>query len=115
MFRRAALLVLAAAACDALVAVPRARAVVGAPRPVGRTATETEGEIFEILEAADDDAGPASAAAPRDVGGAADDDDDESKRSRVLLYMGFSLLPILALVPFLGSRDFVPADPSLFS
>ncbi|KAJ8604904.1 hypothetical protein CTAYLR_004325 [Chrysophaeum taylorii] len=46
-----------------------------------------------------------------------DDDDDDFKRARVLVYMGVSLLPILALVPFMAGRDFVPADSAatLFS
>lgn len=43
------------------------------------------------------------------------DDGDEFKRTRVLIYMGVSLLPILALIPFMSGRDFVPVDPSAFS
>lgn len=37
---------------------------------------------------------------------------DDFKRIRVLLYMGISLLPILALAPFMASRDFIPVDPA---
>lgn len=41
--------------------------------------------------------------------------DDEFKRIRVLVYMGISLLPILALAPFMASRDFLPVDPTTIS
>ena len=37
------------------------------------------------------------------------------QQTRVLTYMGLSLLPIIGLVPFFAGRDFVPADPSLYS
>lgn len=34
----------------------------------------------------------------------------DSKQTRVFLYILFALLPCLLLVPFMMSRDFVPAD-----
>ena len=43
------------------------------------------------------------------------DEDDPTQQTRVLAYMGLSLLPIIGLVPFFAGRDFVPADPSLYS
>ena len=43
------------------------------------------------------------------------DEDDPTQQTRVLTYMGLSLLPIIGLVPFFAGRDFVPADPSLYS
>ena len=45
----------------------------------------------------------------------APDEDDPTQQTRVLTYMGLSLLPIIGLVPFFAGRDFVPADPSLYS
>lgn len=45
----------------------------------------------------------------------ATEEDDNVKKTRVLVYMGLSLLPILALIPFMSSRDFLPADPSVFT
>mgnify|MGYP004180448427 CR=1 FL=1 len=54
-------------------------------------------------------------AAPVAAADATPDKDDETQQTRVLTYMGISILPLLALVPFLGSRDFLPADPSLYS
>ena len=120
------ILVAAVACCDALVAVPARpslsfRSVAAAPAPaVARRATETEGEIFEVLESeeAADDLAPAKQSRLdflSSSGGDDDDDDDETQQTRVFLYMGFSLLPIIALLPFLGSRDFIPADPSLYT
>mmetsp|Transcript_23300 Transcript_23300/g.69783 ORF Transcript_23300/g.69783 Transcript_23300/m.69783 type:complete len:108 (-) Transcript_23300:28-351(-) len=77
-------------------------------RPPLRAESETE-EILEIFEDA--------AAAPAAAGAAADDeeDDDPGQQTRVLAYMGLSLLPILGLIPFFSGRDFVPADPSLYT
>lgn len=38
---------------------------------------------------------------------------DTTKKTRVLLYLGLALVPVLFLVPFFMSRNFVPPlDPS---
>mmetsp|Transcript_35230 Transcript_35230/g.112657 ORF Transcript_35230/g.112657 Transcript_35230/m.112657 type:complete len:110 (+) Transcript_35230:62-391(+) len=85
------------------------------PSPLRRAVRrkESDGEIFEAfdeppVEKAAVAASPAAATTPKD-------DSDEGKNARVLTYMGLSLLPILALIPFLLGRDFVPADPSQFT
>ncbi|CAM9901509.1 unnamed protein product [Ascophyllum nodosum] len=41
-----------------------------------------------------------------------DGDGSEAKKLRVILYTVLSLVPFLLLLPFLGSRDLVPLDPS---
>ena len=88
----------------------------GAARGAALRATETEGEVFELLDE-DGDAVGAPGAMMDAAAAAADDDDgdDETQQARVVTYMVLSLLPILALLPFFGSRDFLPADPSLYS
>lgn len=104
--RRTVALLGALAAGTALVA-PAARRRGPRRAPV-RAADETE--VFEALDEGDD-----AAAAPVAAADATPDKDDETQQTRVLTYMGISILPLLALVPFLGSRDFLPADPSLYS
>jgi hypothetical protein len=115
------LIVFLVAACAALRAPPsRPRALGrrvagGGPRAspdLSRRATETEGEVFELLE---DDDGDGAAAAAMMRGDDDDDDDDDTQQARVVSYMVLSLLPILALLPFFGSRDWLPADPSLYT
>lgn len=81
--------------------------------PTLTRATETEGEVFEILEDVEAEVSSVSSIS------AADDDDgeDETQQARVVSYMVLSLLPILALLPFFGSRTWLPADidPSMLN
>ena len=99
-----ALLALAASS-TALVAPTRHLRTLRRPR-----AADGDTEVFEALD--DDDAAAAPAPATDDF---APDEDDPTQQTRVLTYMGLSLLPIIGLVPFFAGRDFVPADPSLYS
>ena len=95
----------ALAASTALVVPTRHRRVL---RP---RAADGDTEVFEALDD-DDDAAAAPAPANDDF---TPDEDDPTQQTRVLTYMGLSLLPIIGLVPFFAGRDFVPADPSLYS
>ncbi|KAJ1447711.1 hypothetical protein M885DRAFT_624103 [Pelagophyceae sp. CCMP2097] len=79
------------------------------PRAVWRSVAENENEVLEILAPAAPPAGAAEAAAD-DEG-----EDDVFQKARVLTYMGISLLPIIALIPFMSQRDFAPLDPSQFT
>ena len=96
----------ALAASTALVAPTHHRRVLRRPR-----AADGDTEVFEALDD-DDDAAAAPAPATDDF---TPDEDDPTQQTRVLAYMGLSLLPIIGLVPFFAGRDFVPADPSLYS
>lgn len=79
----------------------------GRPVLALRAADENEVEIFVPLENAEQEVASTTPSAVSEG--------DEFKRLRVLTYMGVSLLPILALIPFMASRDFVPVDPSAYS
>ena len=96
----------ALAAGTALVAPTRHLRTLRRPR-----AADGDTEVFEALD--DDDDAAAPPAAVNDE--FAPDEDDPTQQTRVLTYMGLSLLPIIGLVPFFAGRDFVPADPSLYS
>ena len=104
--RRTVALLGALAAGTALVAPTRHLRTLRRPR-----AADGDTEVFEALDD-DDDAAAAPAPATDDF---APDEDDPTQQTRVLAYMGLSLLPIIGLVPFFAGRDFVPADPSLYS
>ena len=41
-----------------------------------------------------------------------EEEEDPQQQFRVLAYMGASLLPVIALIPFFSSRDFVPMNPA---
>ena len=97
----------ALAAGTALVAPTRRLRTLRRPR-----AADGDTEVFEALDD-DDDAAAAPAAVSDDE--FTPDEDDPTQQTRVLAYMGLSLLPIIGLVPFFAGRDFVPADPSLYS
>ena len=87
--------------------------VAAAAMPTGssRVAVAADDDDFEALDD-DDDAAAPPAAINDDF---TPDEDDPTQQTRVLTYMGLSLLPIIGLVPFFAGRDFVPADPSLYS
>ena len=104
--RRTVALLGALAAGTALVAPTRRLRTLRRPR-----AADGDTEVFEALDD-DDDAAAAPAPATDDF---TPDEDDPTQQTRVLAYMGLSLLPIIGLVPFFAGRDFVPADPSLYS
>ena len=96
----------ALAASTALVAPTHHRRVLRRPRAA-------DGDTEGVAALADDaDAAAAPAPANDDF---TPDEDDPTQQPRVLTYMGLSLLPIIGLVPFFAGRDFVPADPSLYS
>mmetsp|Transcript_26084 Transcript_26084/g.67631 ORF Transcript_26084/g.67631 Transcript_26084/m.67631 type:complete len:107 (-) Transcript_26084:38-358(-) len=97
----------ALAASTALVAPTRHLRTLRRPR-----AADGDTEVFEALDDDDDDAAAAPAPATDEF---TPDEDDPTQQTRVLAYMGLSLLPIIGLVPFFAGRDFVPADPSLYS
>ena len=104
---RKVVLLTALAASTALVAPTHRLRTLRRPR-----AADGDTEVFEALDDDDDDAAAAPAPATDDF---APDEDDPTQQTRVLAYMGLSLLPIIGLVPFFAGRDFVPADPSLYS
>ena len=86
----------ALAASTALVAPTHRLRTLRRPR-----AADGDTEVFEALDD-DDDATAAPAPANDDF---TPDEDDPTQQTRVLTYMGLSLLPIIGLVPVLrGAR-----------